>query len=145
MADTTTTFPTKRRSPGFFSRFSPQLPGGGGKIGNFNRREAIEGYLCIVPWLVGFLLFTAGPMLASVWLSLTDYEILRPIHFIGLDNFRNAAADPLFRKSLWNTLVYTALYVPLHLLTALSAAMLLNVKVSGIKYYRVIYYIPSIM
>jgi multiple sugar transport system permease protein len=126
MADATTTLPTKRRSAAF-------------------RREAIEGFLCIVPWLAGFLLFAAGPMLASIWLSLTDYEILRPIHFIGLDNFGEAAADPLFAKSLWNTAVYTALYVPLHLLTALSAAMLLNVKVSGIKYYRVIYYIPSIM
>src|SRR5262245_25795077 len=99
------TNPTKRRSSAF-------------------RREAIEGFLCIVPWLVGFLLFVAGPMLASIWLSLTDYEILRPIHFIGLDNFVEAVADPLFRKSLWNTAIYTALYVPLHLLTALSAAML---------------------
>jgi len=109
------------------------------------RREAIEGFLCIVPWLLGFLLFTAGPMLASVWLALTDYEILRPIQFIGLDNFSKAAQDPLFVKSLVNTAVYTVLYVPLHLITALLAALLLNSKVRGIKTYRVIFYIPSIM
>lgn len=109
------------------------------------RREAIEGLLCIAPWLIGFLLFTAGPMVASVWLSLTDYEILRPISFIGLHNFTKATQDPLFTKSLWNTAIYTALYVPLHLITALLAALLLNVKVRGIKTYRVIFYIPSIM
>lgn len=109
------------------------------------RREAIEGFLCVLPWLIGFLLFTAGPMLASVWLALTDYEILRPIHFAGLENFRKAAADPLFTKSLWNTAVYTVLYVPLHLVTALLAALLLNAKVVGIKTYRVIFYVPSIM
>ncbi|MGI6207687.1 MAG: carbohydrate ABC transporter permease [Anaerolineae bacterium] len=109
------------------------------------RREAIQGLLCIVPWMVGFVAFTAGPMLASVWLSLTDYEILRPIHFTGLANFAKAARDPLFSKSLWNTAYYTALYVPLHLLTALLAALLLNVKERGINVYRVIYYVPSIM
>lgn len=109
------------------------------------RREALEGFLCIFPWLLGFILFTAGPMLASVWLSLTDYEILRPISFIGVQNFTKAVNDPLFSKSLWNTAVYTVLYVPLHLITALLAALLLNTKVRGIKTYRVIFYIPSIM
>jgi multiple sugar transport system permease protein len=109
------------------------------------RREAIEGFLCITPWLIGFILFIAGPMLASIWLALTDYEILRPIHFIGLDNFVTAAKDPLFAKSLWNTLVYAVLYVPLHMITALLAALLLNVRAGGMRFYRVIFYIPSIM
>jgi multiple sugar transport system permease protein len=109
------------------------------------RREAIEGFLCIVPWLIGFIAFTAGPMLASVWLALTDYEILRPISFIGLRNFSTALKDPLFGKSLWNTAYYTVLYVPLHLITALLAAMLLDVRVRGQPIYRVIFYIPSIM
>ena len=109
------------------------------------RREALEGFLCIAPWLLGFILFTAGPMLASVWLALTDYEILRPISFIGVQNFTKAVNDPLFTKSLWNTAVYTVLYVPLHLITALLAALLLNTKARGIKTYRVIFYIPSIM
>ncbi|MGQ9552699.1 MAG: carbohydrate ABC transporter permease [Anaerolineae bacterium] len=101
--------------------------------------------MCIVPWLVGFLLFTAGPMLASIWLSATNYEILRPISFIGGANFAKAIRDPLFSKSLWNTAFYTALYVPLHLLTALLTAMLLNVRVHGLGVYRVIFYVPSIM
>lgn len=110
-----------------------------------SRREAIEGFLCITPWLLGFILFAAGPMLASVWLALTDYEILRPIHFIGAGNLRKLADDTLFWKSLWNTAYYTLLYVPLHLITALLAAMLLNVRARGLKFYRVIFYIPSIM
>ena len=109
------------------------------------RREAIEGFLCITPWLLGFLLFTAGPMIASVWLATTDYEILRPIRFTGFANFTKAAHDPLFFKSLWNTAFYTVLYVPLHLITALLVALLLNVKVRGLSIYRVIYYVPSIM
>ncbi len=109
------------------------------------RQEAIEGLLCITPWLLGFVLFTAGPMLASIWLALTDYEILRPIHFIGLGNFVRASKDDLFFKSLWNTAVYTILYVPLHLLTALLAALLLATKARGLRFYRVVFYIPSIM
>lgn len=84
-------------------------------------------------------------MIASIYLALTDYEILRPIHFTGFANFVTAGQDALFVKSLWNTLVYTLLYVPLHLITALLAALLLNVKVHGLKFYRVIFYIPSIM
>ncbi len=109
------------------------------------RKEAVQGFLCIAPWLIGFLAFTAGPMIASLWLSTTDYEILRPIHFIGLGNFGRALRDPLFAKSLWNTAFYTGLYVPLHLLTALMAAMLLNTNVHGKGIYRVIFYVPSLM
>jgi len=109
------------------------------------RKEAIQGFLCITPWLLGFIVFTAGPMLASLWLATTDYEILRPISFIGLKNFSKAWADPLFSKSLYNTAFYTFLYVPLHLLTALLAAILLNTNVHGKGIYRVIFYVPSIM
>lgn len=109
------------------------------------RKEALQGFLCIVPWLLGFLIFTAGPMVASLWLSTTDYEILRPIHFIGSGNFTRALRDPLFSKSLWNTAFYTGLYVPLHILTALLAAILLNTNVHGKGIYRVIFYVPSIM
>lgn len=119
----------------------------GGRIqrSSLLRREAIEGFLCITPWLIGFVLFIAGPMLASVWLALTDYEILRPIHFTGFDNFAKLRQDALFWKSLWNTAVYTGLYVPLHLFTALLAALMLNARVRGIQVYRVIFYVPSIM
>ncbi|MHB0877177.1 MAG: carbohydrate ABC transporter permease, partial [Anaerolineae bacterium] len=109
------------------------------------RKEAVQGFLCVAPWLIGFILFTAGPMVASLVLSLTNYEILRPISFIGLGNFTKAWADPLFAKALYNTAFYTVLYVPLHLITALLVAMMLNVKVRGISIYRVIYYVPSIM
>ncbi|MHB0876501.1 MAG: carbohydrate ABC transporter permease [Anaerolineae bacterium] len=115
-----------------------------GRVGP-GRREAVQGFLCVAPWLIGFILFTAGPMIASIILSLTDYELLRPISFIGFTNFTKAFHDPLFSKSLWNSAYYTVLYVPLHLITALLVAMMLNVKVRGISIYRVIYYVPSIM
>jgi multiple sugar transport system permease protein len=109
------------------------------------RRDAIEGFLCITPWLLGFILFTAGPMIASLWLSLTDYEILRPIHFIGFRNLSDAFSDKLFSKSLWNTAFYTVLYVPLHIATAFITALLLNARIRGQGVYRVIFYVPSIM
>jgi multiple sugar transport system permease protein len=109
------------------------------------RKEAFQGLLCVLPWFIGFILFTAGPMVASLWLSMTNYEILRPISFTGAANFSKLLRDTLFAKSLFNTAFYTALYVPLHLVTALLTAMMLNVKVRGISTYRVIYYIPSIM
>jgi multiple sugar transport system permease protein len=109
------------------------------------RRDAIEGFLCITPWLLGFILFTAGPMIASLWLSLTDYEILRPIHFIGFRNLSDAFSDKLLSKSLWNTAFYTVLYVPLHIATAFITALLLNARIRGQGVYRVIFYVPSIM
>jgi len=109
------------------------------------RREAIEGFLCILPWCIGFIAFTAGPMIASLYLSLTNYEILRPISFIALGNFAKAGRDALFAKSLYNTAFYSFLYVPLHLATALATALILNVKTKGIGVYRTIFYVPSIM
>jgi multiple sugar transport system permease protein len=109
------------------------------------RREAIDGYLCILPWVVGFILFTAGPMLASAFLAFTEYDISFAPKFIGLGNFiQMFRDDPLFWKSLFNTAFYTFLFVPMHLVIALVAALALNVRLRGIGIYRTIFYIPSI-
>jgi multiple sugar transport system permease protein len=81
------------------------------------RREAITFYLCISPWIVGVVVFVAGPMLASLGISFTRWELLSPPEFIGLRNYeRMFTRDPLFWQSLKVTLLYTAAYVPTELI-----------------------------
>lgn len=107
--------------------------------------EAAAGWLAIMPWLVGFLIFTAGPFVASLYFSFTEYQILsRPV-FVGLKNYQEILSnDPLFLTSLRNSIVFTALYVPLHVITALGVALLLN-KASRLQgLFRTLFYLPSI-
>ncbi len=108
-------------------------------------REAISFYLFILPWVVGFLLFTFGPILASLLLSFTEYDIVSPITFIGTDNFKELFSDPLFYTSLSNTLYIVILAVPLGMLVSFSMALLLNQKVRFMAVYRTAYFIPSIV
>src|SRR5262245_33534351 len=84
------------------------------RISAMRLREIRDGYLCISLWLVGFVVFTAGPMLASLALSLTEYGVLTPPQFIGFDNYSKILTnDPLFWTSLRVTTVYTIILVPL--------------------------------
>jgi len=109
------------------------------------RREAIEGIAMALPWMLGFVLFSAGPMLASVYLGLTRWDIItRPV-FIGLQNYVNIAKDPLFLKSLGVTVSYTLLSAPLHIILGFVLASLLNAGVPGTNIFRAIYYLPSIL
>jgi multiple sugar transport system permease protein len=110
------------------------------------RRLVREGYLFVSPWLIGFLTFTAGAMLYSVWMSLQRWNILTPPEFVGASNFRRAFFhDPLFWKVLANTAYYSAVSVPLRLLIALSLAVLLNQQVRGLALFRTIFYLPSVV
>src|SRR5215204_4133534 len=84
------------------------------------RREAINGYLAILPWFLGFLIFTAGPMVYSAWLMFNSWELITPPQWVGLANFRYLLEDPLFFTALWNTFLYTVISVPLQLLVALG-------------------------
>ncbi|MBI4552384.1 MAG: sugar ABC transporter permease [Candidatus Latescibacteria bacterium] len=108
--------------------------------------ERRAGLLFCLPWLLGFLLFTAGPILTSIGLSFAWYDVLNRPAFVGLENYtRLLTGDPLFWKSLANTLYITVVGVPLGVLTGLSLAMLLNLNVRGLTWYRTIYYLPSIV
>jgi multiple sugar transport system permease protein len=107
------------------------------------RREAINGYIAIMPWLLGFLIFTAGPMLFSAYLIFTKWELLTPPRWIGLGNFQFLLADKTFRTTLWNTFVYTVVSVPLQLVVALGVAMLLNLNIRHKNIYRAIIFLPS--
>jgi len=109
------------------------------------RREAREFYLFISPWLIGFVVFTAGPMLASALLSFAEWDVITPPKWVGLDNYRALVRDPLFWKSLGVTATYTLIAVPLHLTVSLGVAILLNQKVRGLGVFRTIFYLPTVL
>jgi multiple sugar transport system permease protein len=109
------------------------------------RKQAIEGYLCLLPWLIGFICFTIGPMVGALALSFTEYEIITPPEFTGMRNFRRVFGDPLFYTSLYNTAYIALLAVPLQQVVALALALALNQKLRGVTFYRTIFYLPSQM
>lgn len=107
--------------------------------------EAVWFYIFLLPWLIGFLIFTFGPTLASLVLGFTRYNAIQPPEFIGLRNYFLLYEDPVFWKSMRVTFVFTALYVPLQLGISLLLAMLLNLRVPGMRTIRTIYYVPAIL
>ena len=108
------------------------------------RREALEALVYLTPWLIGFVTFTAGPVLFSLGLSFFKWDVIRPAHFVGLANYRYLIHDPLISKSLGNTLFYVALFLPLSNLIALTMAMLLSQKVRGMGIFRTLFYLPTL-
>jgi multiple sugar transport system permease protein len=110
-----------------------------------SQREAMFGWLFILPAVIGFVIWVAGPMIYSAWLSLNDYDLLSPPRFVGLANFTRMFNDPLFFKSLWVTIVYTFFHVPLTLGLAFGIALLLNTKIPRMAFFRTLYYLPSIV
>ena len=109
------------------------------------RREALAFYGFISPWIIGFICFTGGPIIASLYYSLTNYTLLSSPHYIGLGNYTALFNDPLFSTSLYNTFYYTVFFVPLGIIFSFMLALLLNQKVGGLAAYRTVYYLPSIV
>ncbi len=121
------------------------------------RAENRAGWMMASPWILGFLLFVLGPMIASIILSFCEYDVIHPAKIIGLKNFitmlgfhKNTdvgwtANDTLFWKSLWNTIYISVIGVPLSMIIGLAIAMLLNTKVKGMTLYRTFFYLPSIV
>jgi multiple sugar transport system permease protein len=128
---------------------SPQAQPKGIRIGRFQlrlaQREAIEFYLFILPWVIGFLAFTLGPMIASLRLSFTDYSLLAAGKWIGSQNYVELSRDPLFWQSLKVTVTYAAMALPTQVVTALLMALLLNQPVHGISVFRVVFYLPAVI
>jgi multiple sugar transport system permease protein len=110
------------------------------------RREAIEGYLFILPWILGYLLFRLGPLLASLYLSFTNSSgALFDARWIGIENYRYMfTQDPRFIDSLRSTFLFVSGFLPLSLIIGLMIAILMNQKVRGILVFRGIYYLPSV-
>jgi len=123
------------------------------------RREWGAGFLFALPWLIGFAALFLGPMITSIVLSFCEYDVLHPPNFVGLRNYWDLVrfqsepgidaalrpADPLFWKSLWNTIFAVVVGVPLSIVLGLSLALLLNRDVRGIKVYRTALYAPAIV
>ena len=103
------------------------------------------GMLFLLPWTIGFLVFTLYPMVASFIYSFSIYHPKAPLELVGFQNYADLLKDDLFWKSLYNTLFMVAIGVPLTLLMSFFCAVLLNLKVRGQSIYRVIYFLPSIV
>ena len=112
------------------------------------RREAIEFYLLVAPWLLGFLGLTAGPMLYSLILSFTDFDLFHPPYWVGVENFSHLLSSPhpisIFWRSLAVTVYFTLFSVPLNVAGSLILAIMLNTRIRGLPLYRTLFYIPSL-
>jgi multiple sugar transport system permease protein len=109
-------------------------------------REALVGFAFISPWILGFLLFTLGPMLVSLYLSFTRYNIVQAPRWVGLENFVTAftGADRLFYSSIGRTAYFAALVVPLGILASLGLAVLLNRRLRGTTLFRTVFFLPTL-
>lgn len=114
------------------------------RAGGLRRPELIWGYLFILPNIIGFLCFTLGPIAASFALMFTDWTVIRPPSFVGLENFSRLANDDVFWIAVRNTAVYVVLYVPIVTLSAFVLALLMDRKLRGIAIYRTIFFMPSV-
>lgn len=115
------------------------------KLSKMERQERRGFFLFISPWLIGFVLFMLIPMCASVYISLTEWNILRAPVFVGLENFKTIFSDPLFYKSVKVTLTYAIFSVPLGVFTSIFVALLLNNKLPGMHVFRTIFYLPAVV
>ncbi len=109
------------------------------------RRSLWLGLAFVSPWLFGFLVFTAYPVVASLYFSLADYNVVSSPRFVGLRNYVDLWNDPLFGASLYNTLYLAAFGIPLALFLSLVIAMLLNTKIRFQGAFRTIYFLPSVV
>ena len=109
------------------------------------RKEALAGLLFVSPWLVGFVVFAGGPILASIVISLCNFDVLHPAEFVGLANYKEMLfEDGTFWLSLWNT-IYMMASVPLALAIGLALAMLVSIEVRGTAVFRTLFYLPAIV
>ncbi|WP_426505173.1 carbohydrate ABC transporter permease [Dactylosporangium sp. McL0621] len=128
------------------ARHSARSPQGAGRG---VRREGRAGYVFLSPWLLGFGAFTLLPMLGSLLLSFTDYDILSDfseLHFIGFENYRRMfTEDPAFWHAVTVTVLFGVIAVPLKLAAAFGVALLLNREMRGVGFFRGLFYLPSLL
>jgi multiple sugar transport system permease protein len=109
------------------------------------KKDNLAGYLFLTPWLIGLFAITIGPMLASLYLAFTDYNLIQSPEWIGLANFEKMLADERLHKSLAVTFKYVIVGVPLQLIMALGVALLLDKGMRGLPFYRSVFYLPSMI
>jgi len=116
------------------------------RAAGYRRKQAIIPYIFILPWIVGFVVFTLGPLLLSLVMSVYDWPVIGTPHFIGFENFRHMfTADEQFWKSLGITLKFAAIFVPLNIVFALLLAILISRPVKGAGFFRSLFYLPSVV
>ena len=114
-------------------------------LSGLRRREAVEGLLLVSPWVVGLVVFILGPLIASAYLSLTNYTVTRSPRFLGLDNYVRALTDdPIFWVSVERTALYVALLVPPGVAASLGCALLLNRELRATTLFRTLFFLPSL-
>lgn len=118
--------------------------GSRGPLGGGNRDNK-AAFAFLAPWFVGLLLITAGPIVASFVLGFTDYNLIQPPTFNGLDNFARMLTDVRLHRALGVTLIYVVVSVPLQLAAALGLALLLDKGLRGLAFYRSAFYLPSLL
>jgi ABC-type sugar transport system permease subunit/ABC-type glycerol-3-phosphate transport system substrate-binding protein len=117
------------------------------RLGRLARQEARWAYMFIAPWALGFLVFTLGPMVASMFFSFTQYDVLNEARWVGAANYQDLLGDDRdnVAKALYNAGYLAFIGVPLSLMTGLAIALLLNAAVRGMRYYRTFFYMPAIV
>ena len=100
------------------------------------RREERAGFLFASPWLIGMVIFLIGPIVASVLLSLTDWNLISPAKWVGIENYRDMVADRNFRQSIRVTLFFAVLAVPLYQVAGVALALLLNLRLKGMYLFK---------
>jgi multiple sugar transport system permease protein len=108
-------------------------------------RDNKAGYLFLLPWLIGLVVITIGPMIASLYLSFTNYSLIQAPKWTGLDNYVRMLGDERLHNSLKVTFVYVFVSTPLQLIVALGIALLLNEGMRGLPFYRSVFYLPSML
>jgi multiple sugar transport system permease protein len=108
-------------------------------------RRNLEGWLFASPWVIGFLLWTLGPMLASFVLAFTEWDLLSSPRWVGLRNIGEMAQDALVLQSLKVTTLYAITSVPLQIVLGMALALLLNTSIRGLRWYRTAFYLPSVL
>ena len=112
--------------------------------------DNLAAFLFLLPWLIGLIVFSIGPILASLYLSFTDYNLLQsplknPPSFTGVENYTRMFTDPAFWNAFRVTVTYVAVSVPLQLAVALALALLLDRGMRGLSFYRSVFYLPSLL
>lgn len=118
-----------------------------GRVGTLMRQEAWAGYMFASPWIIGFLVFMIGPIVASVVFSFCDYDVLHAARWVGIGNYQGLMTYDweLLSKALYNAAFLAVFGLPLGIVTGLAIAMLLNANAKGMSWYRTLYYLPSIV
>ncbi len=115
------------------------------RMGAYERRNLCVGLFFVSPWLIGLVVFYLYPIAASLYYSLTDYNVLQPPSFTGLSNYQQIFADPLFWTSLANTAFMVFVGIPVYTVVDIAVAILLNAKVPGQAFYRAVVFMPTLI